>query len=165
MKTIKEAVQNLVIYMFLVTIILNLVKASSYKKYIELFTGLILILILFTPVVQLLTGKEKLEESLLAKQFFFESRDSAEFIYEAETDTKKELIRLYSEKVKEQIQLLGKEKGIEIERIEIKLNEAEDGFGSIKRVEVWLKEQKGQKEFKQLLMEVFELGEADVSVK
>lgn len=165
MKTIKEAVQNLVIYMFLVTIILNLVKASSYKKYIELFTGLILILILFTPVVQLLTGKEKLEESLLAKQFFFESRDSAEFIYEAETDTKKELIRLYSEKVKEQIQLLGKEKGIEIERIEIKLNEAEGGFGSIKRVEVWLKEQKGQKEFKQLLMEVFELGEADVSVK
>lgn len=165
MKIIKEAVQNLVIYMFLVTIILNLVKASSYKKYIELFTGLILILILFTPVVRLITGEDVLEESLMAKQLLFESRDSAEFIYEAETDTKKELLRLYSEKIKEQIQFLGKEKGMEVERVKIELSEAEDGFGSIERAEVWLKEKKGEEKFKQLLMEAFELEESAVSVK
>lgn len=165
MKIIKEAVQNLVIYMFLVTIILNLVKASSFKKYIELFTGLILILILFTPVVRLIAGENVLEESLMTKQFLFESRDSAEFIYEAEADTKKELLRLYSEKMKEQIQLLGKEKEMEIERVKIELSEEEEGFGSIERIEVWLKEKKGQEKLKQLLMGVFELEEAAVSVK
>lgn len=165
MQILKEAVQNLVIYMFLVTIILNLTKASGYKKYIELFTGLVLILILLTPVVRLLTGEDVLEKSLMAKQFLFESRDSAEFIYEAETDTKKELLRLYEEKVKERIKLLGEDKGMEVERVKIELSEAEDGFGSIERVEVWLKEKKEREKFKQLLMDVFVLEKTAVSVK
>lgn len=164
MDAIKEAVQNIAVYLLLVTIVLNLVKASNYKKYIELFTGLLLILILFTPLVRLLSGEDLLGRFFLSEQFFFESRDAAEFIYEAEADTKKELLRLYEEKVEESVRILSKKQGVEIERLEIKLEETETGFGRIEKMEIWLKEQNGQTAFKQLLTETFALEEAKIFV-
>lgn len=163
MKIIKEAVQNLVVYMLMVTVILNLVKASSYKKYIELFTGLVLLLILFTPLAKLFSAEETFYGYWEANQFSLETKDFAEFIYEAEDGTKDELLRLYGEKVEERVRLLGERDGITVEKVKTKLNPAEDGFGSVEKIEVWiLGEGQG---FGEALAEAFSLSQSQVTVR
>ena len=165
MGALKEAVQNLVVYMLLITVILNLVKASSFRKYIELFTGLVLILILFTPIARLFSVEEVLTEALETNQFFMESNDSAEFIYEAESNTKDELLRIYSEKVAERIKLLGESNEVTVEKIETKISPAEEGFGVVEKIRVKVLQKEKKEEFETLLIETFALTEKEVIVE
>ena len=165
MEILKEAVKNLLVYMLLITVVLNLVKASNLKKYIELFTGLVLILILFTPLARLFSMESSLKEALEKNQFFMESNDSAEFIYEAETNTKEELLRIYAEKVKERIFLLGEANQVTVEKVETKISSVEEGFGEVESIQTRILQKEKTKEFAALLIEAFSLTEKEVIVK
>lgn len=46
-------IRNIAYYMVLVTTLIQVVPNHSYKKYIRFFTGLILILLIMTPVLKL----------------------------------------------------------------------------------------------------------------
>lgn len=46
-------VQDIAFYLVLITVLLHMLPDSDYKKYIRFFTGLILILLLITPVLKL----------------------------------------------------------------------------------------------------------------
>lgn len=164
MGTIKEIVQNLVAYLLLITVILNLVKSSSYKKYIELFTGLTFILLLFTPTVRLLSGGKTLEDYLEKNQFLLEMQDSAEFIYEAEENTEERLLELYSEKIEERIVLMGEKQQLTVEQVKTSISPAKEGFGAVEKIEVWTSEGENKQEFRKILAETFELSENKVTV-
>lgn len=48
-----EWIQNIAFYLVLVTAVLNAVPNKDYRKYIRFFTGLVLILMLVTPILKL----------------------------------------------------------------------------------------------------------------
>lgn len=48
-----EWAQNLAFYMVLVTVALHVVPDSGYKKYIRFFTGMVLILMVVTPIFRI----------------------------------------------------------------------------------------------------------------
>lgn len=48
-----EWVQNIACYMVIVTAFIQIVPGNDYKKYIRFFTGVILIILLMTPVLKL----------------------------------------------------------------------------------------------------------------
>lgn len=48
-----EWIQNLTFYIILTTCVLHLLPGKEYKKYVQFFTGLVLILMLITPVVKI----------------------------------------------------------------------------------------------------------------
>lgn len=48
-----EWAQNLAFYMVLITVVLHAVPDSGYKKYIRFFTGMVLILMVITPVFRI----------------------------------------------------------------------------------------------------------------
>ena len=47
-------IRNIVIYLILNTIIMNLLGSSSYKKYVSIISGMILLLIVVSPFLKLL---------------------------------------------------------------------------------------------------------------
>lgn len=49
-----EWIHNLAFYLVLVTAVLHMLPESGYKKYIQFFTGLILVLMIMTPVLKIL---------------------------------------------------------------------------------------------------------------
>ncbi|MGN1267526.1 MAG: stage III sporulation protein AF [Dorea sp.] len=49
-----EWIHNLAFYLVLVTAVLHMIPESGYKKYIQFFTGLILVLMIMTPVLKIL---------------------------------------------------------------------------------------------------------------
>lgn len=48
-----EWIENLTVYMVLVTAAIQVIPGTDYKKYIRFFTGLILILMLMSPVLKI----------------------------------------------------------------------------------------------------------------
>ncbi len=48
-----EWIQNLAFYLVMVTAVLHAVPGESYKKYVRFFTGLVLILMMLTPLLKI----------------------------------------------------------------------------------------------------------------
>lgn len=55
-----EWVRGIAYYMVLVTVIMQMAAAESYRKYIRLFTGIILVLMILAPVMRIfgINGEE-----------------------------------------------------------------------------------------------------------
>ena len=53
---ILEFAKNIIYYLMLVTVIMQLLPESANKKYVKLYSGLVFILAFFTPLMDL-TGK------------------------------------------------------------------------------------------------------------
>ncbi len=50
---IYEWIQNIAFYLVLVTAVVHMMPDSDYKKYIRFFTGLVLILLILTPILKI----------------------------------------------------------------------------------------------------------------
>lgn len=48
-----EWIQNLAFYLVMVTAVLHTVPGEGYKKYVRFFTGLVLILMMLTPLLRI----------------------------------------------------------------------------------------------------------------
>ena len=59
-----EWIRNVAYYMILVTAVMHVVPKGNYQKYIRLFTGMILILLLSSPILKLF-GVEQEQVSLI----------------------------------------------------------------------------------------------------
>ena len=55
-----EWVRGIAYYMVLVTVVMQMTAAESYRKYIRLFTGIILVLMILAPVMRIfgINGEE-----------------------------------------------------------------------------------------------------------
>ena len=59
MKELYQWLQDLAVYLILVSAILQALPQESYQKYIRFFSGLVLIILLMTPLLEI---REKQEE-------------------------------------------------------------------------------------------------------
>lgn len=62
-----EWIRNVAFYLVIITAIIQILPNDTYKKYIHFFTGLVLILLLMTPILKIL-GMENLSEPLWKKE-------------------------------------------------------------------------------------------------
>lgn len=88
-----EWIQNLAFYLVVMTAVLEVLPGNEYKKYIQFFTGLVLILLVVTPVFRV-TGavegfraeyarqEQSLEAEVKRQKERFESADVFEFLSE-----------------------------------------------------------------------------------
>lgn len=56
-----EWIRNIAFYMVLVTAVVQVLPNHTYKKYIRFFTGIILILLLLTPILKILNMEESFQ--------------------------------------------------------------------------------------------------------
>ncbi len=80
MEFFREWMENLSFYIIIVTVAVQLLPNNSYKKYIEFFTGLILILMLASPILKLVGIEQKFE-------MFFENAEYEQRVKEIERAT------------------------------------------------------------------------------
>lgn len=105
-------------YLFF-TVFLHLVPDSSYERYIRLFMGLLLILLLCVPVAGL-AGKE--EEFLEEFQKLFASEETT-FLADAQTDLQEQLLQTgYEEELQSEMIAALTEAGFAVEEVEVTLS-------------------------------------------
>lgn len=72
MEAVYGWVKNLVCFYIFITAILHLLPKESYRKYIRFFTGLLLVILVLTPIFSLLRDREDLYEKIEQAGFFQE---------------------------------------------------------------------------------------------
>ena len=76
-----EWIENIAVYMVIITVAMQMVPNNSYKKYIRFFTGLILIIMMSGPILKIFGMEQEFEE-------FYKSAEYEQKVKEIERATK-----------------------------------------------------------------------------
>lgn len=126
-------IKNIVIYMILNTIINNLLGKTSYKKYVSLVSGMILVLIVIVPITKLLKIEDITNNLFDFNQLAVEVSDFKNNIISIENDEYNNLFLELEENIIENIRNMLMEDGLYLINCKVMLNEeyGSDSFGNI----------------------------------
>lgn len=111
-------IKNLAVFYILFTAFLHLVPDGKYEKYIRFFMGLLLIVMMSTPIFSLFGKGEEIAEGF---QFFFEEENQEKEIEELENMQKLYLEKGYALELAEQIKESLYKNSIEVQQIQVKI--------------------------------------------
>lgn len=126
-------IQDITVYMILVTLIYKLSVNSSYKPYIKLVTGLLMIVLIAKPVVSLGNGDFKTILQQETINYQVESARISQEIYEEQR--KKIIIETYQEEISRQLEVKLQEYGVFLQKVEFEFGEGEE-YGIVKQISV-----------------------------
>lgn len=103
MKELYQWLQDLAVYLILVSAILQALPQESYQKYIQFFSGLVLIILLMTPLLRLTDMEDSFRSRVQEQNMEQESASFLEEIREKQEEGKGEMTLETEEK--EQIEV------------------------------------------------------------
>ncbi len=107
-------IRNIVIYMILNTIIMNLLGNSSYKKYVSIVSGMILVLIVISPLMKLFDLEDDLEYYLGSNEQAAEALSFRKSLAHMEKKQLQSLFTDYEDKLKQQAKELLSGEGVRL---------------------------------------------------
>ena len=91
MKELYQWLQDLAVYLILVSAILQVLPQESYQKYIRFFSGLVLIILLMTPLLRLTDMEDSFRSRVQEQNMEQESASFLEEIREKQEEGKGEM--------------------------------------------------------------------------
>lgn len=70
--TIYEWVQNVAVYLVLMTAIIEVIPNKEYQKYVKFYMGLVVVIMLCTPIIKVLGLEERVDVTYNAKKYRME---------------------------------------------------------------------------------------------
>lgn len=126
MEWLYDWIWNLVIYFILVTAVSSVLPGETYRKYIRLFTGVVLILVMVQPLLNLLSLDERIEE-IFQFNSFEQEREELRANMEGMAEIGQDYVmENYRKLLERQILALAKEEKVELSNIELILEEDEE---------------------------------------
>jgi stage III sporulation protein AF len=128
--------KNIIVFMIISTVILNLLGKSNYKKYVGLITGLILVLLVIGPVLSL-TGKiSYFDFSMDSYGSLVEAQDLSKEMFEMEKQSTIDIFEEYKQVIVNQTENLIAEKGLTVVSMEIDVitDKSSTDFGKILQI-------------------------------
>lgn len=121
----KELVRNILVYVVIVSVMRGLIDNPKYRQYFQFFSGIIMILLMLSPVLSLFQSEtawyEILEEKILQMDL-----ESIQGEMEIADDRFAEMVKEeYKETVSGQIQTLAEEKGLHLKEVAVEVREKE----------------------------------------
>lgn len=97
MSMLKEVVRNVLMYYIVLTVIMSLIGDSAYKKYIDMFTGLVLILIILNPIIRFFKADSVLDYQIRKNQLFAVTSQESQDLMVAEVKQQEMLVKQYKD--------------------------------------------------------------------
>lgn len=131
-------VKNIIIFLVLSTIINNLLGKSTYKKYINLITGIILVILVISPLFKVFELDKSLEYYMSTNFFVAESENINQVLLDSEQEQKDRILAEYKERINEQIASLIKNQDLYVINLNITIDEEPESisFGSLKTIDL-----------------------------
>jgi len=158
-------VWNLVIYFILLTALTGVLPKDNYKKYIRLFTGTLLILIILNPLLKIGDLDEKTEAFFRKNSFELERSTLREDMKVMKDVGQEYVLKQYKEALSRQVEKLGQEHGIRIDRIDILLEEDENSSEYGRILYLKMKTRGAEPDFAQLLANEFGMPEDNINLR
>lgn len=134
MQAISKMVESIVVYVVLITIVMNVIGNSTYRKYVQIFTGMLLILIVLNPVLKLLNWDDTLELHLGINEQVIISQEMKQQLTMAEDDKKKWILADYKKNIEKTLAQMLEVEGCRFGSCDIVFNETEEKFGEIESI-------------------------------
>ncbi|HHU70884.1 MAG TPA: stage III sporulation protein AF [Clostridiales bacterium] len=143
MDRIYEWIRSIVIYMILNTIIMNLIGKSSYKKYISVISGMILMLIIITPVLEIMNIEDTIDLHIASNNVSMEAANFKNSLRKMEEKQIDEIFAEYKEKIWKDIETMLQEDELKLADISIEINRDENSpnFGYINKMNIKMKKE------------------------
>lgn len=135
---IYDWIKNIIIFMVLTTIIANLLGKSSYKKYIDLITGVILLILVISPLFKLLNLDDSLDYFFSANYLLAETKEIGIRFNDMEDKQTESILQEYKEKIKTQIGTILESEDLYIISTIITIDEKSDSltYGQIEKLDI-----------------------------
>lgn len=126
-------VRNIVIYLILNTIIMNLLGNSSYKKYVSVVSGMILLMIVLSPFLKLLKIDSIMDYYLNSNIYQTEATDFERELKLMEEKQRETVFGNYKDQIRNQVEELILEEGLYIYEFDLVMNmeDESESFGKI----------------------------------
>lgn len=136
MDVIYTWIKNIIVYMILNTIIMNLLGNSSYKKYVSIVSGMILVLIVISPLMKVMNLEDNLDYFIQSNEFAVETSNFQSDLSQMEEKQKDLVFDEYQKKIQKQIADMLLVEGVYLTNISLTLDMevASDSYGQIKNI-------------------------------
>lgn len=116
-------VKNLVCFYLLITVVLHLLPQKSYRKYIHFFLGILLTILVASPILSLLGNEEEILQKISQIEFF-QDMDNIKLDTEHLETTQKELyIKEYERALGMDVSRMAEERQLVPQKVEVRLTE------------------------------------------
>ncbi len=138
MDIIYNWIRNVVIYMILNAIIMNLLGDKSYKKYVSIVSGMILVLIIISPLMDYMDLADTLDYYLQANDFAVESAEFKNDLNRMEEAQSDAIFAEYEEKIRLQVKGMLEEDKLKLVSFDLTIdkNTKSTTFGEILRMAI-----------------------------
>lgn len=106
---------KILVFLILITTIMNLVPNRQYQKYIRFFAGLIFALYLLMPIVKALSGEDLLQSLESSLELNVDSEELEKYSEDINSAEEEQLIKNYQSAVEEQIDQLADENSLQVD--------------------------------------------------
>jgi len=131
-------VKSIVYFLVLISIINNLIGSSSYKKYINLVSGMILIILVVGPILKIFDIDKKIDYYFDKNTFMVDSQDINNDLIKIEQSQMKSIIEEYKLEIKNNAARLLEKEDLYIASFNVRVNEDEssNSFGQIEEIDI-----------------------------
>lgn len=133
---IKNWIQNLVAFLLLMSLVNQLIPGANFQKYIRLTTGLILIYVMLSPMIQWMNIDEKTLVNLIQSEMntAAEEAKSSKSVF----DTSKVFVKQYKSMIGEEIISYFESFSVKVAYWEVQLNEdsSSSDYGTVKAISI-----------------------------
>ncbi len=126
-------VEDITVYMIMITLIYKLSASATYKPYIKLFTGLLMVIIIMTPITKIWNGDWEVELNQENYNWELESARISEEIYNEES--KKIVLNTYQDEIEQQTEKKLAEYDLFLEELQITFGEGTE-YGLVKEMQM-----------------------------
>lgn len=132
---------NIVTIIIFITFLEILLPNSSIKKYIKMIVGLLVMLVILNPLLELANGRVKIENEIIKSSSYLEQKSLALNVNQLEEQQNQQAILLYRQRIegsiKERVEYENKVKVVGIQSA-IDEDTKSKGFGSLKELNITL---------------------------
>ncbi len=141
-EAIYKWVGNIVCYTIFITVLTGILPAGKYEKYIRLFAGCILILLVFQPLTDSLRLEDQINGLFQSITFENESEELMRGLDGMEEKRMEMLISSYEEEAAGEAARMAQEEGFSVltASVSVERNQESENFGKIKEIRMELEE-------------------------
>ncbi len=131
-------VKDIIIFLVLTTIISNLLGKSNYKKYVNLVAGIILVILVISPLLKLFQLGDTLDYYFSVNTFSTEAKDLNGKLLDMEKGQMSAILQEYKEGIKGQVIKILENQELYLIDIQIMIEEDldSDAFGNLKALDI-----------------------------
>lgn len=165
----REWIQNVVVFLLLMTMAGQLIPDEKYKKYIRLTMGLLLILVLLLPVTRLMRLDTKVYQNFIKESFRISAADAK--AGEEVVGVEGRFAEGYEQMIKEEIRLYFEANAMVVKSCELdmELDLESSDYGKIYSMEIGIRPKdrelnggsQTEDDIEQVYIEEIKIGEAD----